>query len=177
MEGRDKQSIPHYSVCPLFAPSTWLKQWDKYPRSNRVNNVERVPTFWTPTLSFMLSLIWDRSNEAHPSFSFSSASPEPLNGQVKSDLHLLQWTFKVKPSCVSPHCLAIECAVWYSLIVWLLHMHLLAYMLCIYHHHQLPLMHDHLICFLWCYHCCLPIEDNCKSIALAFAPMIWKDRV
>ena len=68
VEGRDKQSIPHYSVCPLFAPSTWLKHWDKYPRSNRVNNVERVPTFWTPTLSLMLSLIWDRSNEAHPSF-------------------------------------------------------------------------------------------------------------
>ena len=148
MEGRDKQSIPHYSVCPLFAPITWLKHWDKNPRSNRVNNVERVPTFWTPTLSLMLSLIWDRSNEAHPSSPIHLLHLSLSMARLRATFTYYSGLSKSNPLVWAPHCLAIECAVWYSLIDWLLHMHLFACMLCIYHHHQLPLMHDHLICLV-----------------------------
>ena len=127
--------------------------------------MERVPTFWTPTLSLMLSLIWDRSNEAHPSSPFHLLHLSPSMARLRATLHLLQWTFKVKPSCVSPPLFGYRvCCLLF--IDWLLHVHLLAYMLCIYHHHQLPSMHNHLICL-------------CDAIIVAYplrtivSPLLW----
>ena len=107
--------------------------------------MERALSFWAPTLSLMLSLIWDRSNEAHPSSPIHLLHLSPSMARLRATFTHYSGLSKSNPLVWAPNCLAIECAVCYSWTDCLLYVHLLAYMLCIYHH-QLWLVHEHLFC-------------------------------